>query len=327
MLPIEEWHPALPEPSTLRSVTTHCLASISYVLVCEVWPDFVGLQYFWCLVRKPYYYSQGFGKKRQVIVRIVITWGMRVAVDSGLPDFRGSAGFWKAYPALEQAGVEFTSIASPSAFVSNPKCAWGFYGHRLALYRETIPHKGFQILKDIAAHMPKGAFVVTSNVDGQFQKSGFEESQVLEVHGSIHRMQCLAPCHENVWSASTLVPKTDDLKCEWVGAKLPVCPKCRGLARPNILMFNDWGWINTFTTIGRAWFEQWIEQVNSFVVLEIGAGTGLPTIREIGRSLGAPLIRINPLSFYDTDTDIALAYGALAGLRGIQNELEQLGWM
>ena len=258
---------------------------------------------------------------------LLITAGAGMGVDSGLPDFRGSSGFWTAYPALKEAGIEFTSIASPGAFVRSPRLAWGFYGHRLALYRQTMPHEGFQILKDIAAHLRKGAFVVTSNVDGQFQKAGFVESRVFEVHGSIHRLQCMGPCHETVWSASSFVPKTDDAKCEWVGTKLPVCSKCRGLARPNILMFNDSGWIDTYATIGRAWFEQWLEQADTVVVLEIGAGTGLPTIRRIGRSLGAPLVRINPLFSSDADTDIILAQGALAGLQCLRDELGLLGWL
>ena len=257
---------------------------------------------------------------------LLITAGAGMGVDSGLPDFRGSEGFWKAYPALAEAGIEFTSIASPRAFLRTPKRAWGFYGHRLSLYRQTVPHPGFQILKDIAAQMPKGAFVVTSNVDGHFQKAGFSESQVLEVHGSIHRLQCISPCHESVWSASSVVPHTDDAKCEWIGFSLPACPKCRGLARPNILMFDDWGWINTFTTIGKDWFDQWLKHLESFVILEIGAGTGVPTIRRIGRSLGMPLVRINPQSLDDADAEISLSCGALAGLRGIEKELELIGW-
>jgi hypothetical protein len=92
-------------------------------------------------------------------------------------------------------------------------------------------------------------------------------------------------------------------------------------------MFNDWGWINTYNMIGRAWFEQWIEQVRNFVVLEIGAGTGLPKIRQIGRAVEAPLIRLNPQCAYDSDLEIALPYGALAGLLGIRKELESIGWM
>lgn len=105
---------------------------------------------------------------------LLITAGAGMGVDSGLPDFRGTEGFWEAYPALARAGVEFQSIANPSAFWKNPKLAWGFCGHRLALYRDTVPHDGFRILKQIATRMPQGAFVVSSNVDGQFQKAGFE---------------------------------------------------------------------------------------------------------------------------------------------------------
>ena len=259
---------------------------------------------------------------------LLITAGAGIGVDSGLPDFRGNEGFWKAYPALEKARIELQAIAKPAAFSSHPKLAWGFYGHRLSLYRETVPHEGFQILKDIAEHIPKGAFVITSNVDGQFQKAGFSESQILEIHGSIHRLQCVGPCTENVWSSSNIKPKTDDLKCEWVERALPTCPKCRRLARPNILMFNDSFWIKTYTTIGRAWLERWIEQANNFVVLEIGAGTSVPSIRRIGRSFGVPLIRVNPhRSMECDDKEIAIGYGALDGLLGIKQALASIGWM
>lgn len=258
---------------------------------------------------------------------LLITAGAGMGVDSGLPDFRGSEGFWQAYPVLATAGIDFTSIASPYAFSMSPKLAWGFYGHRLALYRKTVPHEGFHILQAIAARLPHGAFVITSNVDGQFQKAGFADAQVFEIHGSIHRLQCMGPCHESVWSADGIVPQTDDTLCEWVGPRLPSCPKCRGLARPNILMFNDSHWIETFAAIGRGNFEQWIEKVGTFVVLEIGAGTGLPTIRRIGRSLGSPLIRINPLGGADADAEVSLLCGALVGLRGVQKALSSMGWM
>ena len=256
---------------------------------------------------------------------LLITAGAGMGVDSGLPDFRGSEGFWNAYPSLGKAKIDFRSIATPAVFSFQPKLAWGFYGHRLSLYRETVPHKGFHILKTIADQMPQKAFVITSNVDGQFQKAGFSQSQVMEIHGSIHRLQCSGPCHENVWSAALIEPVTDDAQCEWRADRFPSCPKCRKVARPNILMFNDMGWIDTYTTIERAWFEQWIAQVNSFVVLEIGAGTDLPSIRRIGQSLGAPLIRLNPRGISDSDASIALDFGALDGLRRIQSELESIG--
>src|SRR5690554_5324373 len=68
---------------------------------------------------------------------LIITAGAGMGVDSGLPDFRGNEGLWRAYPALRQSRLEFTRIASPAAFRREPELAWGFYGHRLELYRKT----------------------------------------------------------------------------------------------------------------------------------------------------------------------------------------------
>ena len=73
--------------------------------------------------------------------------GAGMGVDSGLPDFRGDEGFWKAYPPYRNLGYSFYDSANPKWFASKPAQAWGFYGHRLKLYRETIPHEGFQILR------------------------------------------------------------------------------------------------------------------------------------------------------------------------------------
>ena len=144
---------------------------------------------------------------------MIITAGAGMGVDSGLPDFRGPQGFWGAYPALGRAGIKFESIASPDYFRSDPVLAWGFYGHRLNLYRKTEPHDGFRVLRAIADKLPHNAFVFTSNVDGQFQKSGFAESQVVECHGSIHHLQCLDGCSEDIWPATELEPEVDEERC------------------------------------------------------------------------------------------------------------------
>lgn len=82
---------------------------------------------------------------------LVITAGAGMGVDSGLPNFRGPGGFWRAYPALGRAKISFEEIASPASFRDNPALAWGFYGHRLNLYRTTVPHPGFALLKEMAA--------------------------------------------------------------------------------------------------------------------------------------------------------------------------------
>jgi NAD-dependent SIR2 family protein deacetylase len=102
---------------------------------------------------------------------LIIAAGAGMGVDSGLPDFRGNEGFWNANPVLKQANVDFYSIANPSAFEATPKRAWGFYGHRLNLYRRTAPHRGFTQLLNWAKIKKHSYSVFTSNVDGHFQRT------------------------------------------------------------------------------------------------------------------------------------------------------------
>ena len=78
---------------------------------------------------------------------ILIGAGAGMGVDSGLPDFRGGQGFWQAYPPYEKLGLDFVTLANPRWFRDDPMLAWGFYGHRLMLYRQTEPHGGFAILR------------------------------------------------------------------------------------------------------------------------------------------------------------------------------------
>src|SRR5947209_10690891 len=94
---------------------------------------------------------------------LLITAGAGMGVDSGLPDFRGNQGFWQAYPPYQKLGLSFVELANPDHFHQDPTLAWGFYGHRLELYRRTQPHDGFRILRRWAERMPKGWFIFTSN--------------------------------------------------------------------------------------------------------------------------------------------------------------------
>lgn len=248
---------------------------------------------------------------------LLITAGAGMGVDSGLPDFRGREGFWRAYPALAKARIDFEEAASPDTFRRNAQLGWGFYGHRLALYRRTVPHEGFHILHRWAARLPHGAFVFTSNVDGQFAKAGFDLAHICEIHGSIHHLQCLEPCAEHIWPADSVLPAVDDDTC-LLTSELPHCPHCGQLARPNILMFGDWGWIERRTAQQQARLDAWRRGVKKMAVIELGAGTHVPTVRWYGETLGAPLIRINPTEAeVGSALGVSLESGALAALTAI----------
>ncbi|MCC2637840.1 MAG: hypothetical protein K0Q68_1559 [Moraxellaceae bacterium] len=248
---------------------------------------------------------------------LLITAGAGMGVDSGLPDFRGNEGFWKAYPALAQARLSFSEVASPDTFRDDPRLAWGFYGHRLHLYRRTEPHAGFEILNRWATRFARGAFVFTSNVDGQFQKAGFDPDRIVECHGSIHYLQCLDACFGDIWVASGVDNPVDAVACRMEG-ELPRCRNCEELARPNILMFGDGEWLEARTAQQEHRFRRWRETLQRPVVLELGAGTAIPTVRHAGESLGVPLIRINVREPEVRGAGVGIGAGALAALQAIE---------
>ena len=256
---------------------------------------------------------------------LLITAGAGMGVDSGLADFRGAEGLWRAYPPLKQAGLRFEEIANPQAFERDPELAWGFYGHRLQCYREAMPHHGFTILREIAARLPDGAFVLTSNVDGHFQKAGFSGESVYEVHGSIHYLQCAVPCSDDIWSADGFDPVVDSAACR-LTSPLPCCPRCGGLARPNILMFGDCNWLQWRSGSQEARFTAWRSAVSKPVVIELGAGTSVATIRIMGERSGYPIIRVNPRDpEVPASRHIGVPMGALAALEGIRAAFPETG--
>lgn len=256
---------------------------------------------------------------------ILLTSGAGIGIDSGLPDFRGENGFWRAYPALGELGISFVEIANPQAFRRHPRLAWGFYGHRLNLYRATEPHVGFHSLLSLSQQMPLGLRHFTSNVDGQFQKAGFTSAQVTECHGSIHYLQCMNQCGQSAWPARDFFPEVDERACQLVSA-LPTCPVCGGLARPNILMFGDWDFEGDRYAQSQEYLLTWAARCERLVVMEVGAGTAIPSARRFGASLSASqngvLIRINPGEpQVARASDISIPSGAAYALSEIVSRL------
>ncbi|WOE71065.1 Sir2 family NAD-dependent protein deacetylase [Hydrogenimonas thermophila] len=256
---------------------------------------------------------------------VLITAGAGMGVDSGLPDFRGNEGFWRAYPPIKKLGLSFSEMASPHWFKTDPKLAWAFYGHRLHLYRDTTPHDGFKMLLDLVNDKNENYFIYTSNVDGQFQKAGFSEEKIVEVHGSIHFLQCSKDCQDRIWSADDLEIRVDMDRFE--ALDIPTCPNCESVVRPNILMFGDWYWNSRRTDVQNSLYRKWLKgtkkSLQKIAIIEIGAGTAIPTIRNLGNSLSstykqAYLIRINPReSEVENENSIGLELGGLEGLKAI----------
>ncbi|WP_158882389.1 SIR2 family NAD-dependent protein deacylase [Amycolatopsis anabasis] len=253
---------------------------------------------------------------------LLVCAGAGMGVDSGLPDFRGAEGFWRAYPPYARLGLNFAEVADPRHFRADPHLAWGFYGHRLALYRKTVPHQGFHLLREWGSRLPGGVRVFTSNVDGQFQVAGFE--QVAECHGSIHHLQCVEPCSDDVWPADDLEVLVDEDSMRAL-PPLPACRNCGGLARPNILMFGDFDWVPHRGQAQLDALTAWRRDHRNLVVVELGAGLAVPTVRryaELASAATGALIRINPREpEIRHNRGISLPMNALAALSALATHL------
>ena len=254
---------------------------------------------------------------------ILIGAGAGMGVDSGLPDFRGDEGFWKAYPPMKKLGLSFYDLANPIWFQDDPQRAWGFYGHRRNLYRQTAPHDGFKILKNWCSEKPRGGFVFTSNVDGHFQRAGFPEEQIVECHGSINFSQCALQCNQMIWEAGS--SEVDlDLGTFRANSHLPKCKYCDQMARPNILMFGDYSWVEDRTHQQFQFYKEWLHKLDTgkVAIIEIGAGTAVPTVRfqceQIARQFHSKLIRINPREAQGPNV-LAIETGALEALQKIDD--------
>jgi len=258
---------------------------------------------------------------------ILITAGAGMGVDSGLPDFRGNEGMWKEYPALKKQKIDFESIANPKQFQWRPELIWAFYGHRFDLYKKTTPNVGFDALRELVKNK-KDYFIVTSNVDGQFQKAGFDTDKIYEVHGRINKFQCTS-CNATPWKAPDKLPFKIDGRNFKVKGDLPMCPKCGALARPNIMMFSDFHFQGDETSEQNQRFNKFMHSYDKgphkIAIIEIGAGTAISTIRDIGDNIhenldNAQLIRINPREAFGPKDVISVRQGGVAALTEILPE-------
>jgi len=246
---------------------------------------------------------------------IILMAGAGMGVDSGLADFRGDKGFWKAYPKLKNK-INFAQLCTQQALKKNPKLAWSLYGHMFDLFNDTTPHYGFQSLLKLAKEK-EDYFVVTSNIDCHFQKAGFDEDHIYEIHGRINTFQC-TEC-DNVWKPSpntkfNVDPTLMEMK------EPPVCPKCNGLARPNIMMFcdNEFNTTETDNQLNKfnIFMNKYDKGQHKIAIIEIGAGEGVPTIRMMSEYIhenifGATLIRINPIDIEGPLECIPIKMGGL----------------
>ena len=165
-----------------------------------------------------------------------------MGVDSGLPDFRGPQGFWRAYPPYERLGLNFAALANPRWFVRRPRAGLGL------LRPPDGPLPPDRAARGVRDPPPMGRAHAARRVRVHVERrrpfparpgsipTGSSRSTAPSM-----RMQCMADCGIGIFPSEPYEVAIDEETMRAV-PPLPACPKCGGLARPNILMFGDRGW-------------------------------------------------------------------------------------
>ena len=226
---------------------------------------------------------------------IIINTGAGMSADSGIPTYRGENGAWGKLESEFNQSV--TDIMTPKYIQENPLKMWKRFSKGYHHLQSIQPHAGYFMLKSWVEKLSLDYFVVTSNVDGQFRKTGFDADKIFEVHGASGFLQCTTPCWDQVWASDySIYHFVDDLNYQ----KLPKCPNCQELVRPNIYIFKDRTFVSTRLRQQKKRWEEFLDtqQNQKILVLEIGAGPTIKTIRNISRLLKknyqAKIVRINP---------------------------------
>ena len=213
-----------------------------------------------------------------------------MSADSNIPTFRDKDGYWKNFPPFKDKNLEAQDLASPWAFRNELTHAWAFYEWRRRNAEENQPHEGYRIINKWLES--QDGFIHTTNTDGLHLRSGCPEDRILEVHGSMWRLQCLDTCTHEFWEELS-VPlcnlNTDIMKA----SNYPICKSCRGIARPHILMFGDGEYIGHPEQ--EANFRRFAQKPIDLAVL-VGSSGAVPTNDYLAVHLteqGTPIININ----------------------------------
>lgn len=234
---------------------------------------------------------------------VLIGTGAGMSVDAGF-DYTSEAQFVRRYPVMASRGpkTRYHMFGYPW---SSPAAQWGHIARHLEELRFSPPPDAspYERLRDLTRG--KDRFVLTSNADDLFERTGFDAQRIWTRQGSYSRLQCLAACRDSsTWLSEPWVraaaPKVDLRTEELTDAALvPRCPSCGGEAMMNV-RGGDWFIESPYEPQGER-FAEWLKgaQRGRLLVLDVGTGFNTPAVirwpaeRIVARHRDAHLVRVN----------------------------------
>ncbi|WP_419873424.1 Sir2 silent information regulator family NAD-dependent deacetylase [Candidatus Pristimantibacillus sp. PTI5] len=157
---------------------------------------------------------------------------------------------------------------------------WAYWAKHISLNRyETGPTNLYQDFYQLVQDKPY--FVITTNVESQFEKAGFAPEKVFEIQGNYSFLQCAKGCHNKLYYnehiVKEMIEKTVD--CKIPSELVPQCPVCGGKMDPNLRS-------NQYFVQDENWYERDASykdflldaEGKKIVLLELGVGFNTPGI-------------------------------------------------
>ena len=204
---------------------------------------------------------------------------------------------------IKKYGGHYMTDMYAAGFYPYPseEAKWGYWSKHALMNRFDPPALPlYTELYDIVKN--KEYFVLTTNVDHQFYKAGFDEKRIFATQGDYGKIQCQKACHPKTYDAEDLFRKMDKARrdCLIPSELVPKCPVCGGNMAMNLRCDN-------YFVEDEAWHEAadryagFLEQNKDkkVVLLELGVGFNTPIIirfpfeKMVRENSSYSLIRLN----------------------------------
>ncbi len=156
--------------------------------------------------------------------RVVVLTGAGISTESGIPDFRGPQGVWTKNPQAEK----LSNIHYYMADADVRKAAW----------KSRLEHPAWNA-KPNAGHLALAALeqrgklhaLITQNIDELHQMAGNSPERVIEVHGTVRKVICMA--------CGMTAPMQKALDRVRAGEEDPPCRDCGGILKSATISFGQ----------------------------------------------------------------------------------------
>ncbi len=155
--------------------------------------------------------------------KLVVFTGAGISTESGIPDFRGPGGLWTRFDPDDFTIDKF--LTSPES----RRKQWYIFREGL-LSDKATPNAAHNAVAELH-RLGKLDCVITQNVDNLHQKAGVPDEKVLELHGNMKWAVCL--------ECGRRYPFGEIKSRLEAGEDIPACPACRGMLKPDVVMFGE----------------------------------------------------------------------------------------